>query len=232
MDSITDKIICSVLEFSSKAKIYTFLNPVSYLDAQKNEALFLSFDGIFADGALLVKAIEIFYKKPIKRYSFDMTSVASMLFSYAQKERKTIYIVASKQEQIENFLRIVKGTYPNLIIIGFRNGYFADEKEQDLEIQNILKINPDFVIVGMGIVNQEKFLLNLKEKGFQGVGFSCGGFVHQTAGKNINYYPSWINKCNLRFAYRMYKEPHTRKRYIIAGFKFPAFFIYKRYFEK
>ena len=40
--------------FETKNRIYTFLNPVSYLIALENKSLFEQFDGIFADGSLLV----------------------------------------------------------------------------------------------------------------------------------------------------------------------------------
>ena len=44
------------------------------------------------------------------------------------------------------------------------------------------------------------------------------------------YYPDIINRMNLRFLYRMYKEPHTRKRYAIAGLVFPVRFVWERFF--
>ena len=44
----------------------------------------------------------------------------------------------------------------------------------------------------------------------------------------INYYPKWIDKYNLRFLYRMYKEPHTRMRYLKAGIIFPLRFVWER----
>ncbi len=51
---LVHKIINTDLEgydalLSGKGKIYTFLNPVSYLDAIKDKKLFDRFDGIFAD---------------------------------------------------------------------------------------------------------------------------------------------------------------------------------------
>lgn len=33
----------------------------------------------------------------------------------------------------------------------------------------------------MGILAQENFLLKVKQAGFEGIGFTCGGFIHQTA---------------------------------------------------
>ena len=82
----------------------------------------------------------------------------------------------------------------------------------------------------MGALMQEKFLLKVKDAGYQGIGFTCGGFIHQTSKNEIDYYPAWVDKTNLCFLYRMWKEPHTRKRYLMAGFLFPARFIAEKIF--
>lgn len=216
--------------FSQKGKIYTFLNPVSYLTALNNQLLFKKFDGIFADGSVLVFAIRLLYGYRVVRRSFDMTSIVPYLLQYVEENSKTIYIVASKQEQIEHTVEILKKRYANLRIIGYRNGYFSSDADMDREALHIIALNPDFLIVGMGALMQEKFLLKVKEMGYQGIGFTCGGFIHQTAKNQIHYYPEWIDKMNLRFVYRMYKEKHTRKRYMQAALLFPARFIWERIF--
>lgn len=216
---------------SKQGKIYTFLNPVSYLTALDNKKLFEQFDGIFADGSILVAAIKLLYGKSITRRSFDMTSLAPQLLSYAEQNKKTIYIVASKQEQVEKAVGIFKERYPNLQISGYRNGYFTSDSEMDKEAKYITEINPDFLIVGMGALMQERFLIKAKLNGFQGIGFTCGGFIHQTSKDEIEYYPVWADKLNLRFIYRMYKEKHTRKRYIQAAFLFPIRFTLERFFQ-
>ena len=216
--------------FENKGKAYTYLNPVSYLTALDNKELFSQLDGIFADGGLLVKAIKMVYGKQVTRRSFDMTSMAPELFAYVAKHGKTIYIVASKQEQVEKAVEIFRERYPKVKFAGYRNGYFASESEMDVEAKCIAKLNPDFLIVGMGALMQEKFLLKVKNAGYQGVGFTCGGFIHQTSENEIDYYPAWVDKTNLRFVYRMWKEPHTRKRYVMAGLLFPARFIAEKIF--
>lgn len=222
----------TINQFLSKSgKIYTFLNPVSYLTALDNKKLFEQFDGIFADGSILVAAIKLLYGKSITRRSFDMTSLAPQLLSYAEQNKKTIYIVASKQEQVEKAVGIFKERYPNLQISGYRNGYFTSDSEMDKEAKYITEINPDFLIVGMGALMQERFLIKAKLNGFQGIGFTCGGFIHQTSKDEIEYYPVWADKLNLRFIYRMYKEKHTRKRYIQAAFLFPIRFTLERFFQ-
>lgn len=212
---------------SDKGKIYTFLNPVSYLIALDNKSLFAAFDGIFADGSILVSAIKQIYGKKVIRRSFDMTSIAPKLLEYAEENNKTLYIVASKQEQIERAVDILKGRYLGLKFAGYRNGYFISEAEMDDEVERIMILNPDFLIVGMGALVQEQFLLKVKSAGFKGIGFTCGGFIHQTSNNVIDYYPGWVDRMNVRFLYRIYKEKHTRKRYIQAALLFPARFIYE-----
>lgn len=216
--------------FENKSKVYTYLNPVSYLTALDNKDLFSQMDGIFADGGLLVKAIKLLYGKQVTRRSFDMTSMAPELFAYATEYDKTVYIVASKQEQVEKAVEIFRERYPKVKFAGYRNGYFASEDEMNEEARHITELNPDFLIVGMGALMQEKFLLKVKRAGYQGNGFTCGGFIHQTSKNEIDYYPAWVDKTNLRFLYRMWKEPHTRKRYLMAGLLFPARFITERIF--
>ena len=224
----TEKIADAV--FLKKGQIFSFINPVSYLDAVKNKDLFEQFDGIFADGSLLVTAIKVVYGKSVTRRSFDMTSVAPELLEYAHKNNKSIYIVASKQEQVDRASEIFCKRFPGIRIVGRRNGYFTDEQEQNAEARHIVDVDPDFVIVGMGAIKQEKFLLKVKNAGFRGIGFTCGGFIHQTAKDQIDYYPAWIDRMNIRFLYRMWKEPHTRKRYFVAGLIFPARFVWEKFF--
>ena len=208
--------------------IYTFLNPVSYLDALKHKELFTSFDCIFADGGLLVKAIKIAYGATVKRRSFDMTSLAPIVFSYAAKAGKSVAIVATKQEMVEKAVANLKKSFKGLNISYYRNGYFKGEQEMDDEAKKIVSLHPDILIVGMGVIKQEQFLLKVRNAGYQGIGFTCGGFIHQTAQDKAEYYPDWIDKHGLRFVYRMYKEPHTRKRYAKAALVFPVRFMWEK----
>lgn len=212
--------------------IYTYLNPVSYLDALKNKQLYASMDGIFADGNLLVCAIKMVYGQRVTRRSFDMTSMAPELLSFANDNNKSVCVVATHQDKMEKAVELFRQKYPNIEWKECRNGFFSSEDEMLNKAKNIAKSAPDFLIVGMGAVMQEKFLLMCKNAGFEGIGFTCGGFIHQIAeSNNKQYYPKWMDKYNLRFIYRMCKEPYTRKRYAIAAFVFPWKFLMDRFFD-
>jgi len=208
-----------------KARIYTFLNPVSYLTAVRNEELFDRFDGILVDGSILAAAIRLLYGKRIRRRSFDMTSIASSLFRLAQYGCKSVYLIGSGQNQVERSADILRRQYPDIRIAGHRNGYFSSVDEMTKACDEIIRLNPDYVIAGMGTPLQELFLSRLKDCGYKGIGFTCGGFISQLSMKGVAYYPEWADKYNVRFLYRFCKERHTRKRYMRALILFPLYFL-------
>ena len=203
-------------------KITTFLNPFSYLIARKKRGLFSNFN-IEIDGILLVLILRIFGCH-FSRKSFDMTSLARMVFNKAISESKTVYLIGTKPELIDQAVKNIREKFVDLNICGFRDGYFAVEEKKEI-LNNIIKIDPDYVICGMGTPKQEEFLLDLSQAGWNGTGYTCGGFLHQTA-QNIKYYPKWIDLFNLRAFYRIYDEPRLIKRYML---EYPIAIMYILY---
>ena len=115
----------------NKGRIYTFVNPVSYLTAMDYRYKFIELDGILADGSLLVLAMRLLYGKRIKRRSFDMTSLAPMFFEYANENRKTVSIIGSKQDELEKAIAILTERYPNVQWGMCRNGYFEEGEMEE-----------------------------------------------------------------------------------------------------
>lgn len=122
-------------------------------------------------------------------------------------------------------MEVLSAAYPNLSIAGLRNGFFSSGEERQAAIQRILELNPDYLIVGMGTPLQEKFLVEVKEMGWRGIGFTCGGFIHQTA-KGLNYYPRWMDWLHLRWLFRIWDEPKLLSRYLLQYPRFVGLFMY------
>ena len=59
----------------------------------------------------------------------------------------------------------------------------------------------------MGAPLQEQFLLKLAASGWIGLGFTCGGYLDQLSLKGTAYYPAWVDRFNIRWAYRFFMEP-------------------------
>lgn len=213
------------ITFSHKGAIYTCVNPFSYHMVRKMPEIFNQMDGLYVDGLLMCKVVNLMWRRKIPRLSFDMSGMAVDLFERLNGNKETIYFLGLKQESIESTIKQITIAYPNIHLAGFRNGYFNSETERQEEIDNIVRSNPDFVIVGMGSPLQEQFCIDLKNAGFKGIAFTCGGFLHQTANR-INYYPDWINKYNLRAFYRLFHEKGLWGRLYNVLIQFPILFTW------
>ncbi|SOY46848.1 Glycosyltransferase WecB/TagA/CpsF family [Cupriavidus taiwanensis] len=210
-------------ELPTRDGVYTFLNPYSYLIARRNPEIFERFDGIYIDGQLLAKMLSAVLRDRVTRTSFDMTSLAPKLMESAENNDKTVYLIGAKSKQIDIAAAHFQEKYPKLKICGLRHGYFSSAKERSEVIRNIVRLAPDYVIVGMGTPIQEEFLLELAAGGWRGQAFTCGGFLHQSS-ERLTYYPAWVNKLHLRAPFRAFKEPRLLRRYLISYPYFIAVF--------
>lgn len=191
----------------------------------KDEQLIFYVDGISL--VIVLKIIGI----NANRVSFDMTSIAPVVFEYCQKNNLSVYILGGEEGIAQSAVDVFKKNYPSLNVIGCHSGFFESKQYRSSTIHNIANMSPNVVIAGMGAPYQEQFLLDLKNAGWKGEGYTCGGFLHQTASQGIEYYPNWINRLNLRWLYRMYDEPKLVKRYFIyyPWFLFVFFFDVVKY---
>lgn len=194
--------------------IKTFVNMYSYLFYRKNIGLYKEFDSIGLDGFMLVLFMRALGMRA-ERQSFDMTSLAGDVLRFSEERALGIYLIGSTEEEIESAVAEIKKRYPRVVIRGYRNGYFSDQDKWFKAISDIKSSSVDIVVVGLGAFKQDKFLLDLKESGWCGYGYTCGGFFHQIAGKGLDYYPGLINKMNARWLYRIYDEPKLIKRYFL-----------------
>ncbi|WP_223549449.1 WecB/TagA/CpsF family glycosyltransferase [Pseudomonas sp. A-B-19] len=211
--------------------LYTFLNHYSYLLARKNPDLISSFDEIHCDGIVLCLFLRLIgiHKK---RKSFDMTSLAPKIFNLAVLESKSIYFIGGEPKIAQAAVdRIIKA-YPQLRVAGIRHGFFISSLEREQNLKEISLKNPDFVIASMGTPYQEQFLIDLKKAGWRGCGYTSGGFFHQTAKAGLRYYPAWVDRFNLRWAFRIADEPKLLKRYTSDFIKFLVLFSYDAFLFK
>ena len=128
------------------------------------------------------------------------------------RERKTFYLVGSKQEVIENTVQKLKQDFPGIQIINYRNGYVQTEEEKQNLLEDISKKKPDVVFVAMGSPKQELLMEEMLERHpaiYQGLG---GSFDVYTG--NVKRAPKWWVDHNLEFAYRLVKQPSRIKRQI------------------
>ncbi|RON52434.1 glycosyl transferase [Pseudomonas frederiksbergensis] len=168
----------------------------------------------FCDGMLMSTFMSRVTGKAIGRVSFDFTSIADLVLSRAEQLGKRVYFVGARQAELDLFISKIRTLYPRLTIAGYHNGYFNASQADGIRA-DICRSEANILIVGLGAGLQEQFEQDALRAGFRGVAFTCGGFIRQEALATRQYYPAMINRLHLRAFYRMYREPHTIKRYLI-----------------
>ena len=148
----------------------------------------------------------------VQRESFDYTSLAGDVFQWAAENGQRLGLVGGKPGVSIKAAKELKVKYPGLEIAACYTGYGQDPDEAQ---QFFIQHQVELVICGMGAPLQERFLLQLVKGGWHGAGFTCGGFLDQV-NKGDAYYPVWIDRFNIRFLYRLFKEPgRLWRRYLV-----------------
>jgi N-acetylglucosaminyldiphosphoundecaprenol N-acetyl-beta-D-mannosaminyltransferase len=197
-----------------EARLVTFVNPAAWAVARRNanyEALLKAMSLILPDGEGVARACRWLTPYACTRLSFDMTSLADVFFKTLVEDKASLMLVGGHPGIDEAMHEKLHLNYPGLNIIGTMHGF------DDLEpkISRIMAAAPDAVLAGMGSPRQEEFLIALRDAGYRGFAITCGGFFDQYVESDA-YYPSWIDRWNLRFAWRLYKEPRRLwRRYLI-----------------
>ncbi|MGJ1537739.1 WecB/TagA/CpsF family glycosyltransferase [Sphingobacterium multivorum] len=221
------EILDKVGQHEVRKGIHSFINPYSMLKLEHERDVGEQVDYWYIDGISLLNKANKILNKDFSRFSFDETSLAPVVFGWAKRNNVRVAIVGTTPEYIEKAVLAIQQRF-SIHISYYRNGYFTDNTEKCKVYETIVKKKIDLIVCGMGTPNQEKFLLGLREYGWNGVGYTCGGFLHQIA-KKQNYYPKIFDKLNLRWLYRIIDEPKLFKRYFGL---YPIFFIKLYFFIK
>lgn len=217
-------------EYSDSFKLVSFVNPYSLLEIAKSEitAAELAEIRFYSDGIALCWIARAMLGKRIGRYSFDYTSLAGPVFESAMGASKRVALIGGVDGVVDRFAVLLREKYPLLRVVYATTGHFASDSCKDKCLDEIMACGADLVVVGMGAVKQEQFMLRLKKHGFNGHVFSCGGFFDQTVlVGGGDYYPAIVNRLHARWLYRLVKEPRRLShRYLI---EYPRFLV--RFFQ-
>jgi len=207
--------------------LVTFTNPGVVPLARRSASYQRSlreFDVILPDGIGMCIAITWLHGLAAKRVSFDTTSLAPALFARAQARNLRIVLVGGVPLVAEKARAQIIAHYPGIQIAAAFDGFGDLAAKADA----VSEIRPDIVICGMGSIRQEAFLIELRQQGWRGWGFTCGGYLDQLVG-GMTYYPRWVDATNLRWAYRLLREPgRLWRRYFIDYPHFGALVVVSR----
>ena len=152
------------------------------------------------------------------------------LIQYSSKKGYKVYFFGAEEAILQKVINIYKQKYPELIISGYRNGYYLPEEEENIAL-DIKNSGADILFVAMGSPKKEIFLnkyMNTMEVPFT---MGVGGSFDVIAGK-VKRAPDWAQKLNSEWIFRLVQEPRRMwKRYLITNSVFAAMLI-SEYFKQ
>ena len=141
------------------------------------------------------------------------------LVSVAAEKGYKIFLFGAKEDVVVKVKEIYENLYPNIKIVGYRNGYFTEDDEAEI-VKQMKESNADMMFVAFSSPKKEywihKYLKDINIPFVMGV----GGSFDIVAGVTERA-PIWFQKHGLEWFYRFIQEPRRMwKRYIVGNYKF------------
>lgn len=169
---------------------------------------------IVPDGIGVVKAANIL-KLPVKERVTGVEIVQKLL-ELLNEQKKSIYLLGAKKEVVDAFVSNIHEKYPNVIVLGYKDGYIKDKDEA---FDEIAELKPDVVLVALGIPAQELLIYKHYDKFDKGIFVGVGGSFDVLSGMKKRA-PKIFIKLNLEWLYRIVSEPKRIKRFYVSNVKF------------
>ncbi|MBQ3075343.1 MAG: WecB/TagA/CpsF family glycosyltransferase [Clostridia bacterium] len=193
-------------------------NPEAFMFGEKSEEM----KALLLDEATTVVADGIGIVKGGKKIGIQIAEripgvdIAEKLLEYGIELKKTAFFLGAKQEVMDALLQVVREKYPNLEVVGAVNGYVPDK---DAVFEEIKALQPDIVLVALGIPAQERLIYKHLSAFSKGIFVGVGGSFDVLSGTK-NRAPKFFIDHNLEWLYRIVKEPARIKRFYDNNVKF------------
>ena len=134
----------------------------------------------------------------------------------------SIYILAGEVGIVELAAGNLQNKWPNLIISGTSDGFFSGKSESQV-LEELDRLKPDVLFVGMGTSRQEKWLYDHRAEIEAPVCWAVGALFDYIAGSEQRV-PGWMYNLGLEWLWRLLVDPVGKwRRYVIGN----PLFIYR-----
>ena len=169
---------------------------------------------VIADGISLVRAASILkYKVKERITGIDL---AEYLLKEANNLNYKVAFLGATSEVQTKLKKKMAQKYPRVKVVGAADGY---ETDRDQFFKDLVKKEPDLVLVALGIPNQEKLIYKHLANFKKGIFIGVGGSLDVISGVKKRA-PRIIIKMRLEWLYRLIREPKRFKRFYQNNVKF------------
>lgn len=131
------------------------------------------------------------------------------------------YFLGASEACLDKLLARMKQLNPQLNVVGSRNGYFKEADESNI-IEEINRLNPDFIWIGLGTPKQQAWIHRWKQQIHRGVILAVGFAFDVNAGTK-NDAPLVMQRLGLTWVFRFLSEP---RRLLWRYLKYNSLFLY------
>ena len=164
-------------------------------------------DLIVPDGAGVVWAARVGGDPVAERVTgFDLMH---RLLEQGEKRKWRVYLLGTTQEIIESAAETLQLQYPQARIVGFRNGYFGPDQDEEI-VEEIHRLNPHLLFIARGM-EKEDWNVAYKERLQVPFIMGVGGSFDVVSGK-LKRAPRLVQKLRIEWLYRLIQEPKRYKR--------------------
>lgn len=142
---------------------------------------------------------------------------------------KTFYLIGSTQQVIETTVSRLRAEFPDICILGYRNGYLQTDEERQTVIDDVAAKHPDVVFVAMGVPKQELLMEAMLHR-HRAIYLGLGGSFDVYTGK-VRRAPKWWIDHNMEWLYRLIHQPQRLVRQAILV-KFAWWILIGRFKKK
>ena len=141
------------------------------------------------------------------------------LLAHSARRGYSVFLFGAQQDVVEECVARARQLYPDLVIAGYRNGYFQAADEPAI-VAAIRDARPDILFLGFGSPTKEYFMTaHYRELGVPFV-MGVGGTFDVFAGR-VARAPRWMQRSGLEWCFRLAQEPRRMwKRYLVGNTRF------------
>ncbi|ANZ98610.1 UDP-N-acetyl-D-mannosamine transferase [Carnobacterium divergens] len=130
-----------------------------------------------------------------------------------------LYYFGSEEDVVRKVIDLHKKEYPDLIVAGYRNGFFDDAESKEIA-KEIYESHADILFVAFSSPKKEYWIHQYKDSLNVPFMMGVGGSFDVIAGKTKRA-PKWMQNIGMEWFYRLIQEPKRMfSRYLKGNTKF------------
>jgi N-acetylglucosaminyldiphosphoundecaprenol N-acetyl-beta-D-mannosaminyltransferase len=151
--------------------------------------------------------------------------VLPLLVPRAIENNWSFYLIGGRPGVAARAADELRQAYPEIRIAGTHHGYVSSDAESQEVVDEVARLRPTFILVGMGQSKQEEWIVRNRAALGVPVIVGVGGYLDKLS-KRITAYPRWVSRVHLYWLYRLLTEPkNVWRRYTFGAVRFALYVL-------